>query len=143
MSLITIPFLINEHYVLRLWLGEVPKYTDAFVAIILISSCVYSMSHTVSTAIQATGYVKWFQILLAATLLLEVPVAYIILSLGGAPYVAVIPNIFTCLLSLIVRIVILHLSLIHISEPTIWHYFQKCNNFQYCLCNILLYSFTF
>lgn len=108
LSLITIPFLINEHYVLRLWLGEVPKYTDAFVAIILISSCVYSMSHTVSTAIQATGYVKWFQILLAATLLLEVPVAYIILSLGGAPYAAVIPNIFTCLLSLIVRIVILH-----------------------------------
>lgn len=108
LSLITIPFLINEHYILRLWLKEVPEYTDAFVVITLISSCVYSMSHTVSTAIQATGYVKWFQILLAATLLLEVPLAYIILTMGGAPYMAVLPSIFTCLLSLIVRIIILH-----------------------------------
>ena len=108
LSFITVPFLINEHYVLRLWLGDVPEYTDAFVAIALISSCVYSMSHTVSTAIQATGYVKCFQILLATTLLLEVPAAYIILKIGGAPYLAVMPSIFTCLLSLVVRIVILH-----------------------------------
>ena len=108
MTLITIPFLINEHYILRLWLKDVPEYTDFFVAITLISSCVYSMSHTVSTAIQATGYVKWFQILLAATLLLEVPLAYIILVMGGAPYMAVMPSIFTCLLSLIVRIIVLH-----------------------------------
>lgn len=108
LTIITIPFLINEHYILQMWLGNIPEYTDYFVAIILISSCVYSMSHTVSTAIQATGYVKWFQILLAITLLLEVPIAYIILKLGGLPYMAVIPSIFTCFLSLIVRILILH-----------------------------------
>ena len=108
LTIITIPFLINEQYILRIWLKNVPEYTGAFVAIILISSCIYSMSHTISTAIQATGYVKWFQILLAITLLLEIPIAYLILAMGYAPYMAVLPSIFTSLLSLIVRIVILH-----------------------------------
>ncbi|MBQ0089035.1 MAG: lipopolysaccharide biosynthesis protein [Prevotellaceae bacterium] len=108
LSMVVIPFIINEKYVLRLWLGEVPEYTDAFVCIILIASCIYSMTHTISSAIIATGRVKVFQSLLAITLLLEAPIAYVILKLGGAPYMALLPCIFTNFLSIILRIVILH-----------------------------------
>lgn len=108
LMIIGIPFIINEHYVLRLWLGDVPEYTDYFVCISLISSSIYSMSHTISTGILATGHVKWFQSLLAITLLLEVPIGYVVLKLGGTPYMAVIPGVFTCFLSIILRIVILH-----------------------------------
>lgn len=104
LSMICIPFLINEHYVLRLWLGDVPPYTDIFVYITLIASCVYAFTHTISTAIIATGHVKWFQSILAIILLLDVPFAYVILFLGGEPYMALLPCIFTNFLSLVFRI---------------------------------------
>lgn len=104
LSMICIPFLINEHYVLRLWLGDVPPYTDIFVYITLIASCVYAFTHTISTAIIATGHVKWFQSILAIILLLDVPLAYIILLFGGEPYWALMPSIMTNSLSLLFRI---------------------------------------
>ena len=104
LSMICIPFLINEHYVLRLWLGDVPPYTDIFVYITLIASCVYAFTHTISTAIIATGHVKWFQSILAIILLLDVPFAFVILLLGGEPYMALLPCIFTNFLSLVFRI---------------------------------------
>lgn len=104
LSMICIPFLINEHYVLRLWLGDVPPYTDIFVYITLIASCVYAFTHTISTAIIATGHVKWFQSILAIILLLDVPFAYGILLLGSEPYMALLPCIFTNFLSLVFRI---------------------------------------
>ncbi len=107
LSIITIPFITNIDYILHIWLGNVPDYAGQFVTIILIASCVYSMSHTMSTAILATGYVKLFQSLLAITMLIEAPIAYMILYLGGAPYMALLPCIFTNALSLFLRIYIL------------------------------------
>lgn len=108
MSFIAIPFIINADYILSLWLVEVPKYTTTFVVIILSASLLYSLSHTLSTAIAATGHFKWFQIFLALILLSELPMAYIILKNGGEPYHALLPYPITCFLSLILRIVIMH-----------------------------------
>lgn len=108
LSLISIPLLINIQYVLRFWLGKVPPYTDKFVIIIILCSIVYSLTHTISTSILATGKVKVFQSLLAFILLLELPIAYVILLFGGKPYYALLPAIFTNFASLIMRIVLLH-----------------------------------
>lgn len=107
LCLIAVPFLTNEHYLLRLWLGNVPEYTDIFVFIILVCSLIYSMSNTVSTAIMATGHVKWFQIGLATILLMEIPIAFIILKMGGTPYQAMLPSVFTNFASIIYRIVLI------------------------------------
>lgn len=128
MSLITIPFLINVEYVLRIWLGEVPEYTAVFVSIILISSCIYSLTHTISTAILATGNVKWFQSLLAIILLSEIPVAYLLLKLGCKPYVALIPSIFTSFISLVMRIILLHK---YVPKFIVWDYLT--NTFLRCI----------
>lgn len=108
MSFIMIPFIINADYILGLWLVEVPEYTTVFVIIILLASLLYSLSHTLSTAIAATGHFKWFQLFLALILLSELPIAYLILKNGGAPYQALLPYPVTCFVSLILRIVVLH-----------------------------------
>lgn len=107
LSIIVIPFLTNEHYIMVLWLGKIPEYTDVFVFIIIGNALIYSMAHTTATAIQATGHVRWLQIGLASILLMEIPVAYIILKLGGNPYQAMIPSIFTTLCSVIFRMCLL------------------------------------
>lgn len=103
LSIIVVPFLTNEHYIMVLWLGNIPEYTDIFVFIILVNALIYSMAHTTANAIQATGHVKWLQIGLALILLMEIPMAYVILKFGGNPYQAMIPSVFTTLLSVVFR----------------------------------------
>lgn len=107
MLIISVPFLINVDYTLKLWLGTVPQYTSEFVVLCLIASLFYTMTQPITNAIQATGNIKWFQILLAVLLLMELPVAWIILKCGGKPYMAVIPSIVTSFLSIYLRIIIL------------------------------------
>ena len=107
LSIIVIPFVINSNYVLHLWLGIVPEYTDIFVFIILLGSLFYSLSHTVATGVQATGNVKWLQISLSAILLSELPIAYFVLKMGGEPYHALLPSLVTILVSVIARFLIL------------------------------------
>ena len=83
LSLMTIPLLINVDYVLKLWLSDVPEYTSLFLCLVLLSALLYAMSQSVTIAIQATGNIKWFQILICTLLLSELPVAYFILKLGA------------------------------------------------------------
>ncbi len=108
LSIVSIPFIVSREYILLLWLGSVPEYTDVFVTIILIASVIYSMSHTISTAIIATGKIKKFQISLSILLLSELPISYMVLLMGYEPYVALLPMLVTNFLSLILRIRILH-----------------------------------
>lgn len=107
LTMIAVPFLINENYLLRLWLVQVPRYTDIFVVIIVICSLIYSLTHTISTAIAATGNIKRLQILLAIILLSEIPIAYVILKCGGKPYQAMLPSLFTTFATVIMRICLL------------------------------------
>ncbi len=123
LSLIAIPFLINSDYVLHLWLGIVPEYTKVFVYIILLGSLIYSLAHTVATAIHATGNVKWLQISLSIILLSELPIAYIILKFGGQPYHALLPSLITIPISVLARYVILRH---YVSEYSLREYLYGC-----------------
>ena len=107
MSIIAIPFLINSDYILQLWLGIVPEYTNEFVFIILLGSLFYTTAQTVASEIHATGNVKWLQISLAVILLSELPIAYFILKTGGSPVLALLPSLITIPLSVLARSIIL------------------------------------
>ena len=107
MSFITIPLLLNIDYILQLWLGEVPKYTSSFVAITLVSNIYYSASKTYSIALQATGNIKNFQIGVCVIMLMELPIAYLILKIGLQPYYALLPAIFTNMAGVLYRMVLL------------------------------------
>lgn len=107
LSILTVPVIINIDYILNLWLGIVPEYTAAFLIITLTSSLIYSLTNATTTAIQATGNIKVFQIGVSIILLLELPAAYIILKLGYPPYYALLPSIATNSLALIFRFYLL------------------------------------
>lgn len=107
LSLLTIPVIINVDYILRLWLGTVPEYTASFLIITLTSSLIYSLTNATTTALQATGNIKVFQIGVSFILLLELPAAYIILKLGYPPYYALLPAIATNSIALVFRFYLL------------------------------------
>lgn len=99
--------MINLAYVLKLWLGNVPKYSYEFLYLLLISILADSFAQPFVTALQATGNIKKFQIWVSAIMLSEIPIAYVILKLGGAPYMAMYPTILVMVVALFARVIIL------------------------------------
>lgn len=107
MAVITIPVILNIDYILHLWLGVVPEYTGIFITITLIAADYYAATKTLTVAIQATGDIKWFQIGISAIMLLEIPMAYILLYFKYPPYYALLPAIATTIIGLFYRLFIL------------------------------------
>ena len=107
LSFIIIPLILNLKYLLGLWLVEVPQYTYEFILIILVSTLIGTFASPVSTAIQATGKIRNFQIGVAIIFLLELPIAYILLSNGCEPYLAATPALATQAIAVIFRFSIL------------------------------------
>lgn len=107
MAIVSIPIILNIDYILHLWLGIVPDYTSEFVVITLIAAIYYASTKTLTVAIQATGDIKWFQIGISAIMLLEIPIAYVVLKLQLQPHYALLPAIFTTIIGLFYRLFIL------------------------------------
>lgn len=106
MAIITVPIIVNIDFLLSIWLKDVPQYTSSFVIITLIASIVYASSKTLTIAIQAGGDIKSFQIGISFIMLLEIPIAYILLKLGFKPYYAMMPAVFTSILGILFRLYI-------------------------------------
>lgn len=105
--LIAIPVMINLDYLLQLWLVNVPEYTSEFLQLALCAALINSIAQPLVTVLQATGKIKIFQISICIVMLLELPLAYLILFWGGKPYMAMYPTIFVVFIGLFVRFVIL------------------------------------
>ena len=78
--LVLFPLFINTEYVLYLWLGFVPKYSVAFVQLMLIVCIDTALAGPTLMAIHATGDIKRFQIIEGSILLTILPIAYLLLK---------------------------------------------------------------
>ena len=103
LTLISIPIIINVDYILDLWLGTVPEYTSYFLILSLTTSLLYSISGTVTTALQATGKIKVFQIGICILMLSELPIAYLLLHYGFPPYSVMYPTIISYTIAIFFR----------------------------------------
>ncbi len=82
--LVAIPAFIEIDYVLKLWLGVYPKYTDIFIQIILIQSLWMPLDYSVGLLIHASGRMKWPSIA-AVGLMLIFPISFFLLKMGFSP----------------------------------------------------------
>ena len=103
LTLITIPIIINVDYILELWLGIVPEYTSYFLILSLIASLLYAISGSVTTAIQAVGNIKIFQIGICILMILELPISYLLLYWEYPPYSVMYPTIATYTIAIFFR----------------------------------------
>lgn len=103
LTLISIPVIINVDYILKLWLGNVPVYTAQFLILSLLIALLYSVSECVTTAIQATGKVKVFQIGICIIMLSELPLDYLLLKLDYPPYFVMLPSLVTYTIAILFR----------------------------------------
>ena len=89
MLFLSLPVMIEKHFILNLWLVKVPDYTEIFLFIILIQSLFEALSQPLIMSINATAKVKKFQIFESSFLLLAVPLSYICLKINSSTPVVV------------------------------------------------------
>lgn len=83
--LIVLPLSFEALFVLKIWLGIVPEHTVWFLRLIMFIMLTETLANPYVIANQATGKVKIYQAVIGGLLLLIVPIAYIVLKLGGNP----------------------------------------------------------
>lgn len=78
MLVIIFPLNIELEFVLSLWLGQIPDNCLVFCRWILASLFIRSLAAGIPPIIQATGRVKWFQIIGSTLLIMGIPISLIL-----------------------------------------------------------------
>lgn len=108
--LIVLPLSLNLETVLTLWLKNVPDYSVGFVQLILVCSLVDCMTYPIAVAVQASGNIKFYQIIISCFIFANLPLSILFLFLGMSPYSVLFIRFFLCLLILVFRVVYLTFS---------------------------------
>lgn len=88
--LLSLPILVNTHYILTLWLKIVPEHAVLFVQLILIFALSESISQPLITAMLATGKIRNYQIIVGGLQMMNLPVSYILLRIGYFPEIVIV-----------------------------------------------------
>ncbi|MES2545928.1 MAG: MATE family efflux transporter [Bacteroidota bacterium] len=115
--LISMPVLLETHFILGLWLKKVPEYVVNFTCLIIIGALIDSLSYPLMTAAQATGKIKQYQAIVGGTMLLNLPISYCFLKYGFVAeitmYVAIAISIICLFLRLYMLKSMIELSIIN------------------------------
>ena len=101
------PIMLETQFVLEIWLKNVPEYSVIFVRIMLLTMIIDSTSNPLMVSAVATGNVKKYQSVVGGILLAIVPISYIVLKLGGAPWSVFVVHLCICCIAYIVRLLII------------------------------------
>lgn len=94
--LLVLPVLLETELLLKLWLGQVPEYSVAFVRLVLIQMLIRTLQDPLHTLMHATGRMRKYQLADGTLLLLNIPVSYCLLKEGeDATVVFMVSIIFT------------------------------------------------
>lgn len=85
MWLLSLPVFICMDDILGVWLVEIPNYTSGFLKLVLIDNLINSIANPLNMAIRANGKIKYPEICGGIFLILNLPFAYLFLSLGYEP----------------------------------------------------------
>ena len=79
-----IPFIMETHLILNLWLGIIPENAISFVRLSLLLSICMLIGDTLSTAVCATGHIKKYQLWNSFFASLVFPVTFLFYKYGGS-----------------------------------------------------------
>lgn len=111
--IIGLPCVFCCDIILKLWLVDVPKYTVEFTQLMIIYCLVETTSGPIWTAIQATGKIKNYQILISSIILLNLPLAFLLLKLGFSP-------VFVVMVRVIINSVAVGARLTYLSKTVVF-----------------------
>lgn len=104
MLVISLPVVVETEMILKVWLKIVPDYTVIFLRLLLAIVIIDSVARPLMIAAAATGDVKLYQSLIGGILLSIVPIAYVVLKLGGSPVSVYVVHLVICIISFLTRL---------------------------------------
>lgn len=109
LAFISIPFIIEMPFILKLWLKNIPEWAVLFTQLHLIRTLVEQLTISYGSAISAEGKIAGYNIFASIINILPVSILYILFKLGYSPVMMYILNIsiFGLLLD-VVRVYFVH-----------------------------------
>lgn len=81
--LISLPIILETPCIVNLWLGQLPEYVVPFTRLIIAISAIDSMASPLMTTAHATGKIKLYQSSVGTVIILNLPISYLLLKMGG------------------------------------------------------------
>ncbi len=85
LAFFAIPGIIEMPFILQLWLKDVPEYTVVFCRLILVATLINQLSQGIQVGVQSVGRIGAYQVTVSILLLLNLPLAYLLLRMGLPP----------------------------------------------------------
>ena len=104
---LSLPIILNTHFVLQIWLKIVPDHAVLFTQLVLIFAMSESISNPLITAMLATGRIRNYQIVVGGLQMMNLPLSYILLKIGLIPETVMIVAIFVSQVCFIARLIML------------------------------------
>lgn len=105
--LLSLPILLNTHYILEAWLKTIPEHVVLFVQLVLTFALSESISQPLITAMLATGKIRNYQIIVGGLQMMNLPISYLFLRLGFFPESVIIVAICISQCCLVARLILL------------------------------------
>lgn len=105
--LLSMPIIIETHFVIKLWLGVVPQYVVDFIRLSTINNIIWATFQPFNIGINAVGRMKLVSFGTGSLYLLSIILLYIFLSWGAKPQVGYIIPIFISIMAGIANLYIL------------------------------------
>lgn len=91
--LLSMPILIETHFILNIWLGQVPRYTEWMCRLTLMFIFVSNLSYILVTGVHATGDIRRPSIINGTLYLTVLPITYFAYRSGWSLYIPFILNV--------------------------------------------------
>lgn len=109
MFVLSMPLIIETPTILRIWLGNtVPDYTVSFSRLVLITAWLGAFANPTSTIAYATGEIRKYSLTASLFNLAIVPIAYVVLLLGGSPESSMVVSLIIAIITQVIRVYILY-----------------------------------
>lgn len=85
-AITVIPIFVFAEYILNLWLGQIPPMSVWFVKLLMMYIVIRSLHSPIDLLFKAYGRIKKYQLVDSVTLVLSLPISYILLRIGVPLY---------------------------------------------------------
>lgn len=93
MLLLSVPLMVEIHYILTLWLGTIPKHAESICSLTLLWNLAVAMNIASNYGVQATGKVKLVSIVAGTVFLFVIPLTYVLFRLDFPYWVPFLYNV--------------------------------------------------
>lgn len=103
---LAVPIICYAPEVLSLWLGDYPSYAVIFVQLMLVTCIIDAMGNPIVTFNQATGNIRFYQILVSLIYMMNIPIIIAVFEYGFSPVGAFIASMCVSVVAQVARLLI-------------------------------------